>query len=1052
MLFNSDYKTVSISDKITQAYFTDEVKLLRSLLADIPSDFETEKAITDKAMTIVEKLREYDSSQSGIINFLRYYNLSTQEGVIMMSLAESLLRIPDAETKALLLREKLTSANWQQHINESDSALVDVATRALVMTKGLLKESGTSVFSRVWGGMVKRLGEPVIKAAVKQAIQMMSYYFVLGNTIEESIKKATPERKKGVGFSYDMLGEAARTQADADVYFEKYQNAIAGIAKSSESSKDSTGVQGISIKLSALHSRYEIAQQERCIPELAARLKTLALQAQAAGMSLTVDAEEADRLDMSLEIIRRVLADTEISKDWKGFGLAVQAYSKRALPVLQWVAELAKTLGKRIEVRLVKGAYWDTEIKLSQMNGEEDYPLFTRKENTDVSYLACAEFMLKNSDAILPIFATHNAYTLAYILERYKQLGVAKPAFQVLQGMGAGVMHVLSPEVQGQEYSRMVYAPVGHHADLLPYLVRRILENGVNSSFVNQLSDTSIPVEQLVRSPVKTVKHWLTQDKACILTKPADIFAPERENSDGLCLSHQVEFDAICAGLQQWEGREWNAGYQGSLEDGENPRVTTIHSPFNPERQLGKLYWTRPECTAEAIDVAEKAYQSWSAQSVEQRAVCLENLADLLRENRNELLYLLIHEAGKVLVDAIAEVREAEDFCRYYAALARKQLAPQLMQGYTGETNELRLVGRGVMLCVSPWNFPAAIFMGQIVAALVTGNTVLAKPATNTSIIATRLTQLIHEAGVPKECMHLLCDSGSKIGNLCVPDERIAGVVFTGSTGVAKGIQRQLANRDGAIVPLIAETGGLNSLIADTSALSEQLVVDVMQSAFGSSGQRCSALRLLMVPEETADDVLEMLSGAMKEWVVGDPRELNTDGGPVIDQSSADSINAYIKELDKRATLIARAPETEATQKGSFVIPCCYEVNAISDLKEEVFGPVLHVVRYKSSELDKVIAEINQLGYGLTFGVHSRVGSRVQGICDAIHVGNIYINRNIIGAVVGVNPFGGSGLSGTGPKAGGPHYISRLCNEVTVTNNITALGGNIELIQSLLDD
>jgi RHH-type proline utilization regulon transcriptional repressor/proline dehydrogenase/delta 1-pyrroline-5-carboxylate dehydrogenase len=1050
MLFNNK-PTIAPSAAMTESYFADEVKLLRSLLADIPSDYAQEQKIETTAADIVVKLREYDQSQSGVINFLRYYNLSTQEGIILMSLAESLLRIPDSDTKALLLKEKLTSADWQHHINESGSALVDVATRALVMTKGMLKESGTSVFSRAWGGMVKRLGEPVIKTAVKQAIQMLSYYFVLGNTIEESIKKARPQCKKGVGFSYDMLGEAAKTQADADVYFEKYQGAIAAVAQERESAEAGHGAQGISVKLSALHPRYNATQQERCVPELAARLKILALQAQAVGMSLTVDAEEAERLDMSLEIIRLVLSDDAISSDWTGFGLAVQAYSKRALPVLKWVVDQCSATGKRMEVRLVKGAYWDTEIKLSQMQGEEDYPLFTRKENTDVSYLACAEFMLQSSAHILPIFATHNAYTIGYILERYQALGVPKPAFQVLQGMGAGVMHVLSPELCGEDYVRMIYAPVGHHADLLPYLVRRILENGVNSSFVNQLSDTSIPVERLVESPVKLVKQRLSQSKACTLEKPIDIFQPDRLNSPGFCVSSQAELDAMRASLQQWEGKQWEAGYQGSLQEGENPRVTTVQAPFDHDLVLGKLLWTRPETTAEALNVAEQAHKAWSARSIEDRALCLEALADLLRENRSELLYLLIHEAGKVLVDAIAEIREAEDFCRYYAAMARRTLSPQLMDSYTGETNELRLVGRGVMLCISPWNFPAAIFMGQVVAALVAGNTVLAKPAANTSIVASRLTQLIHEAGVPKECMHLLCDSGSKIGNICVPDERVAGVVFTGSTGVAKGIQRQLAARDGAIVPLIAETGGLNALIADTSALAEQLVTDVVESAFGSSGQRCSALRLFLVPEETADYVLEMLQGAMAEWVVGNPRELKTDGGPVIDQSSADSINAYIKELDKRATLIARVPETEATKKGSFVIPCCYEVGAISDLKEEIFGPVLHVVRYKSAELDQVIEEINALGYGLTFGVHSRVGARVQGICDSVHVGNIYINRNIIGAVVGVNPFGGSGLSGTGPKAGGPNYLPRLCDEVTVTNNVTALGGNIELIQSLMD-
>jgi RHH-type proline utilization regulon transcriptional repressor/proline dehydrogenase/delta 1-pyrroline-5-carboxylate dehydrogenase len=1051
MLFTNKMESCAPSSEIAKSYFANEVDLLNSLLTEISNSLNTQQNIANTATNMVVQLREFDSSQSGIINFLRYYNLSTQEGIILMSLAESLLRIPDEDTKSLLLKEKLTSANWQQHINESGSALVDVATRALVMTKGMLKDSGASLFSRVWSGMVKRLGEPVIKKAVKQAIQMLSYYFVLGNTIEESIKKAQPQCKAGVGFSYDMLGEAAKTQADADVYFEKYQHAISVIAEDIKNSTDKNGAQGISVKLSALHPRYTITQQDRCVPELAARLKVLALQAQAANMSLTVDAEEADRLYMSLEIIRRVLADDQISKKWTGLGLAVQAYSKRALPVLHWIVSQAKAYGKQLEVRLVKGAYWDTEIKLSQMRGEKDYPLFTRKENTDVSYLACAEYMLKESENIQPIFATHNAYTIAYILQRYKELGVKKPAFQVLQGMGAGVIHVLSKEQGGEEFSRMIYAPVGHHAELLPYLVRRILENGVNSSFVNQLSDKSIPVDQLIQSPIKRVKQNLSQNSACTLSKPDEIFLPDRKNSAGICLANSDELNQVNAGLQEWVGKQWVAGYQGSLEEGENPRITHVVAPFDPSLVLGKLLWTRPETSAAALVVAEQAHKDWRSKSIDERALCLEKLATLLRENRSELLYLLIHEAGKVLVDAVSEIREAEDFCRYYAVMARKDLAPQWMAGYTGEKNELRLVGRGVMLCVSPWNFPAAIFLGQVVASLVAGNTVLAKPATHTSIIASRLTQLIYEAGVPKTCMHLLCDSGSKIGNLCVPDERVAGVVFTGSTAVAKGIQRQLAARDGAIVPLIAETGGLNSMIADTSALSEQLVTDVIESAFGSSGQRCSALRLLMLPEETATAVLEMLRGALQEWVVGDPRELKTDSGPVIDQSSADSIHEYIKDLDARAKLIARAPETEASKKGSFVIPCCYEIASVSDLKEEIFGPVLHVVRYKTAELPQVIEEINALGYGLTFGVHSRVGLRVQAICESIEVGNIYINRNMIGAVVGVNPFGGSRLSGTGPKAGGPNYLPRLCDEVTITNNVTALGGNIELIQSLME-
>ena len=1051
MIFSTDADFIETSEAITAHYFRDESLYIEELLASLPSDAEINSAIQDRAKAIVTSLREFDQSQKGVINFFRYYNLSTEEGIILMSLAESLLRIPDSETVGLLLREKLTSANWQRHLKSSDSALVDIATRALVMTKGMLKERNASVFSRAWSGLMQRLGEPVIKTAVKHAIEMLSHYFVIGSTIEKSISKAKADRKKGIGFSYDMLGEAAKTADDADVYFTKYLAAIRAIAADTHSKTASEGAQGISVKLSALHPRYEITQQAVCIPKLTERLLVLAQEACAAGISLTVDAEESDRLDMSLEIFRRVLTNPTLDASWGGLGLAVQAYSKRALPVLSWVVEQAKLASRRVEVRLVKGAYWDTEIKLSQMHGESDYSLFTRKENTDVSYLACAEYMLTQSAVISSIFATHNAYTLAYIIERYQQLNVKKPAFQVLQGMGAGVMEVLSEESCGIHFERMVYAPVGDHAELLPYLVRRLLENGVNSSFVNQLSDVSISVDRLVESPVSVVRQRQAEGTISILEKPADIFAPKRDNSPGLCLAHCAEMRALRQEFEQYAGVSWQAGYLGSLPEYKAVKITQVSCPFDPERHIGELHWTTPERAVDALGAAATAYEGWAARPIDERAVCLENLAQLLREHRTELLYLLVHEGGKVIQDAIAELREAEDFCRYYAMMARESLAPKRMPGYTGETNELRYVGRGVVLCISPWNFPAAIFLGQVVAALVAGNTVLAKPAAVTSLIATRITALAYEAGIPKDCLHLLCGSGSQIGNACVPDDRVAAVVFTGSTEVAKGINQQLAARDGAIVPLVAETGGLNALIADTSALNEQLITDVVESAFGSSGQRCSALRLFLVPEETAESVLTMLKGAMQEWVVGSPRELGTDGGPLIDQGCADAINADIKELDKNAVQVARSPVTAESAKGAFVIPACYEISAVSDLKKEIFGPVLHVVRYKMKDLDQVVDQINQLGYGLTFGVHSRVGARVKSICDSIHIGNIYINRNITGAVVGVNPFGGSGLSGTGPKAGGPNYLTRLCHEVTVTNNVTALGGNIELIQSLTD-
>ena len=991
---------------------------------------QEQRSIKQEATLLAESLRKNDLAKGGVLAFIRHYNLSTQEGIVLMSLAESLLRVPDKATKALLISEKLSSASWTKRIEDSCSTSVSVVSRCLSASKTVLETPKKDSFLNAWKGMVKRLGEPVIKTAVSAAIGKMSEHFVLGENITEALKNAKNRLKEGFHFSYDMLGEAAVTRRDAKDYFYRYKQAILTLGEYAEKNPHHVDQLGVSVKLSALHPRYDIRQRAEAVSSLSEQLLELTILAKQYGLHLTVDAEEAERLDMSLEIITYVFSHQALEGTWNCFGLAVQAYQKRALAVLHSLNELSAKVGRSIEVRLVKGAYWDSEIKWSQMAGEPEYPVFTQQAHTDLNYMACVNFLIEHSHALHAKFATHNAYTAAFIAFSVKRSGKKRMRFQMLQGMGDSLMAALKQK-NDESISLGLYAPVGEHEALLPYLVRRLLENGANSSFLNQIYDHNVPVSEITQSPFNRINEHIS------LPRPHAILHPLRDNSEGICLSHPPTLYRLLDRLTQWREHQWHD--ERGLED---VTIKHVYSPSNTSDCVGSYVAIDSSIIPESISKAEQAHTEWEAVSLEKRSNVLDTLGTLLENNREELYSLLAREAGKNLDDAIAEIREAIDFCYYYAAMARQTLAPQVLQSYTGESNTLHMLGRGVMLCISPWNFPAAIFLGQVVACLVAGNTVLAKPAEPTTLIARRLIELAHEAGIPKHALQLLPISGRIIGDLCLPDKRISGVVFTGSTEVAKRINITLAGRNGPIVPFIAETGGINAMIVDSTALSEQLVPDVIISAFGSAGQRCSALRILCLPEETADAILTMLKGAMDELIIGDPGSLQTDVGPCINQAAQEEILVYIESMKETHSYHS----VIAPKGGAFVPPHLFEVDAVASVEREVFGPVLHVVRYAKGEMDATIKAVNDLGFGLTFGLHTRLNTRMATITEAVKAGNIYINRNMTGAIVGVQPFGGMGLSGTGPKAGGPNYLLRLCHEKTISNNTAAIGGDIELI------
>jgi len=1029
-----------LARRMTDHFSIDESALVTELLARADVDQATRQRIEDRAVALVLRVRAKADQKSAVESFMRQYDLSSEEGVLLMCVAEALLRIPDADTADKLIADKLGDANWESHIGKSDSLFVNASTWGLMLTGKIIElgEETRSNFLSSIKRLVARTGEPVVRLATRQAMRIMGHQFVMGRTIDEALDRSQSRDGRAYRHSFDMLGESALTTADAERYFQAYQAAIRAIGARGPHA-NVIDAPSISVKLSALHPRYEIGKRARVFAELVPKVLTLAQLAMAQGIALTIDAEESERLEISLEIMREIFHHPSLA-GWNGFGLAVQAYQRRALPVIDWLAAEAKKSNRRWCVRLVKGAYWDSEVKRAQVDGFGGYPVFTRKPNTDVSYLACAKRLFEHGDVFYPQFATHNAQTIAAIVEH----AAGKPfEFQRLHGMGAD----LYAEVIGKQNLDVpcrVYAPVGSHEDLLPYLVRRLLENGANTSFVNRIVDEKLDPRTLVADPVLTVRHMNSIPHPKI-PLPIALFGAERKNSMGINLANENDLRQLAANINE----PLRFPRATPLVPGYSPSGTpiAITSPQDRRRKVGEWIAADQLGVAKAIDNAQAAQVAWDLRPVAARAALLEHAADLLEARTPEYMALCTLEAGKTLPDGIAEVREAVDFLRYYAVQARKMMGqPEQLPGPTGESNQLHLHGRGVFVCISPWNFPLAIFMGQVAAALVSGNCVIAKPAEQTNLIAYTAVRLLHEAGIPESVLQLLPGDGATVGSALTKDARIAGVAFTGSTETARAINRALAARDAAIAVLIAETGGQNALIADSSALPEQLVKDAISAAFGSAGQRCSAARILLVQEEIADKVVHMLGGAMDEITVGDPAQLSTDVGPVIDPDALNILTAHAERMDREARLIKVAALADGAEHGCFFAPRAYEIHSLAQLKREVFGPVLHVLRYAAKDLDAVIDQINNTGYGLTLGVHSRIDGTVQRIASRARVGNCYVNRNQIGAVVGVQPFGGEGLSGTGPKAGGPHYLARFVTERTLTINTTAAGGNASLL------
>ena len=1035
--------------------------------ADIPADSRDRIGAT--ARRLVVAVRRERPGRGGLDAFVQEYALSSPEGVALMCLAEALLRIPDAETVDRLIRDKIASADWQRHLGHSGSLFVNASTWALMLTGRLLQpDHGEGDLGSVLRRFAARSGEPVWRPAVTAAMRILADQFIMGRTIEEALARAQSPSgsggRQGYRHSFDMLGEAARTMADAERYHAAYRRAIAAIGAAA-SGRSIEAAPGISVKLSALHPRYEMAQRDRIIEELLPRLLGLATDARAVGIGFTIDAEEADRLELSLDLFESLALAPELA-GWDGLGLAVQAYQKRALGVVDWLADLALRARRRLMVRLVKGAYWDSEIKRAQERGLDSYPVFTRKVATDVSYLACATRMFAAGGAFYPQFATHNAHTLASILE----LAGARMAsgvdweFQRLHGMGEALYgEIVGPDkppdgrppgLAFRGLACRVYAPVGSHEDLLAYLVRRLLENGANTSFVNRIVDEKEPIDDIVADPIARLADLKVKPHPRIPV-PRDLFQPVRQNSPGLYLGDPRALAGLRGGLAEGLREKWHAGpIVGGTElvGAESP----VFDPSDRRRQVGTVAIATPEAVEEALACAVRAAPSWNQTPADSRAAALERAADCYERDRAGLMALIIREGGRTIPAALSEVREASDYLRYYAARARADFAhPEPLPGPTGERNEIALHGRGVFACISPWNFPLAIFTGQIAAALAAGNAVIAKPAEQTPLIAAAAVRHLLAAGVPGDVLHLLPGPGNSIGGALVADSRIAGIAFTGSTETAPAINLALANRPGPIVPLIAETGGQNAMIVDSSALAEQVVGDILVSAFDSAGQRCSSLRLLYLQEDIAERVLAMLEGAMAELRIGDPALLATDIGPLIDDEARQALERHAARMAREGRLIYQCrlpPPTEhgSTGHGSFFAPRAFEIDSAGQLEREVFGPILHVIRWPADRLDAVLDEIAATGYALTSGIHSRIDDTVRHILARLGIGNSYVNRNMIGAVVGVQPFGGERLSGTGPKAGGPRYLHRFATERTVSVDTTASGGNATLLS--LDD
>jgi RHH-type proline utilization regulon transcriptional repressor/proline dehydrogenase/delta 1-pyrroline-5-carboxylate dehydrogenase len=1019
---------------LDSAKFLDERQAVAAALAARPLSLEDRRAVLDEATALVRAARRGATRQGVVESFLQEFSLSTREGLALMCLAEALLRTPDEETRDKLIAEKIASADWASHAGASDSILVNASTWSLMLTGKLIdpdEDAGADLpgFIRRLAG---RLGEPVIRRAVGAAVRIMGEQFVLGATIEKAIRRAAQD---GFVCSFDMLGEGARTEADADRYEAAYAAALKVVAKHAGAQGPEAG-HGVSVKLSALSPRYEARQPERVWGELYPRIKRLAVLAAEANINLTLDAEEADRLAISLEILQRLVVEPELGS-WAGLGLAVQAYQKRAPQVIEAVAGIARASGRRLMVRLVKGAYWDSEVKRAQVAGLPGYPVYTTKAATDLSYLVCARALLGAAPALYGQFATHNAHTLAAIRQMATQAGLS-PEYQRLHGMGEA-LYAGARDRYGALPLR-VYAPVGSHEDLLPYLVRRLLENGANTSLVHALLDERTPVEKVVSDPISAVEATGGAPHPRI-PLPVDLYGPSRRNSGGMDLSIAAVRDGLTAAIAELPQLDAGPIVGGrSSARGAGSRA----SPSDLTRIIGQAAEASADQVDAAYAAARQAQPAWNAIGGEGRAPVLRAMADALEAHRERLVAVCAVEAGKTLADGVAEVREAADFCRYYAHLAERQFgAPETLRGPVGETNQLSLHGRGVFACISPWNFPLAIFTGQIAAALAAGNAVVAKPAEQTPLIAAEAVRLFHAAGLDPNLLHLLPGDGATIGQALVSHPSCAGVAFTGGTETAWAINRTLAARDGPIVPFIAETGGLNAMFVDTTALREQVIDDVIASAFGSAGQRCSALRVLFAPHDTADVLIAGLAGAMDALVVGDPADPRTDIGAVIDEEARSALAAHRERLGREARVIR---EIAAPSGGHFFGPVLAEIPSAAFLQREVFGPILHVVRYDANDLEAAAAPLAASGYGLTLGVHSRIEAFADQVRNAVPAGNAYVNRSMIGAVVGVQPFGGEGLSGTGPKAGGPNALLRYAVERAVSVNIAAQGGDPALL------
>jgi len=1029
--------------ELRRAYRPDEEAVVVERIRQARLDEATLGEATATARTLVKGVRSH--KPSGIDAFLHAYDLGSDEGIAMMCLAEALLRIPDAHTADELIADKLAGPDWSDKLGASDSSFVNAATFSLLLTGKVLE--GAADRSDNWkaalGRAVGRLGEPVVRTAVREAMKILGRNFVFGRTIDEAMKRAAPERARGLSHSFDMLGEAAKTFADAERYADAYRGALDRIAR--EAKDGFRKSPGISVKLTALHPRYEWSHAAETVAAILPVVRELALKASRADVHFTIDAEEADRLELQMDMFEALLADDELfANGWGGFGIAIQAYQKRAKPLCDWVAAAARAHGRKLMVRLVKGAYWDTEVKAAQVAGLPDYPVFTRKIATDVSYLACAKVLLDADDVIYPAFATHNANTIGQV----KALAKGRPfEFQRLHGMGEALYDEVARLERGigdTPTPVRIYAPVGSHKELLAYLVRRLLENGANSSFVNRIADEQVSLDQLVTDPVAELDA-LTPKRNPKIVPPRELFGAERRNSAGVDLSDPLVREPLLERLKALDNRSWTA--KPTLGKGEGRAIT---SPHDRRITVGTTF----EANAAEVDrmarAGHAAQVGWDALGGEARAKLLDRTADLYEEHAEEFFSLCTREAGKTLVDAVLEVREAVDFLRFYAAEARRQFTrPLPLPGPTGEQNELRLHGRGVFAAISPWNFPLAIFTGLTTAPLAAGNAVIAKPAGQTPLIGALAVELMHQAGIPKDVVQLAPGSGRVVGGTLTEHPLLAGVVFTGSTDTARMINRTLAERDGPIIPFIAETGGQNAMIVDSSALPEQVTRDVISSAFQSAGQRCSALRVLFVQDEVADGMIAMIAGAMDALSVGDPSEISTDVGPVIDAPAKGLLDDHIKWLDKNAKKIRKLSLSKDAAEGCFVAPSFYELKSLSQLKRENFGPVLHVIRFPGDKLDQVVDQINATGYGLTLGLQSRIDTVRDYVEEHARVGNFYVNRNQIGAVVESQPFGGEGLSGTGPKAGGPHYVARFATERVTCIDTTAAGGNASLMAAL---